>query len=315
MKVTTSFNQIWYSYGLWDWHHWTKDQPKWHAAFPWNLWEQDQLWNTSIFFNLFYQVLGAKVWIGIVFLLKLVDIMVTKNTQGHNIPVDYHFFLYKAFHGFICNDMCCKHFKIRIFICIWWSVIIFPCLTLTIKVWVAGSWKWASAAKKSTPGNLRSKPLYPSFCKSLTICSILVLPNFLWPQLVNVSVDLNIFPPDVVVFLFQNRQISCGNTNLLPSSEGLFQRERDDERCAFSSVPWDSDCKWLRFIVKNWWYHRCHLVFSRSISEKESWINLHTSSMRCLESAFSFSCIEQNFELFIWRRSTHYETWKVANIW
>ena len=50
------------------------------------------------------------MWIGIVFLLKLVDIMVTKNTQGHNIAVDYHFFLYKGFHGFVCNDVCCKHF-------------------------------------------------------------------------------------------------------------------------------------------------------------------------------------------------------------
>ena len=46
--------QIWCNYSLWDWHLWTKDQPKWDAAFPWHLWKQDQLQNTFIFINVLY---------------------------------------------------------------------------------------------------------------------------------------------------------------------------------------------------------------------------------------------------------------------
>ena len=123
---------------------------------------------------------------------------------------------------------------------------------------------------------------------------------------------------DVLVFLSQNRYMTCGNRNLLSSSERLFRGARDDEGYASSNVAWDSDCKRSRFIVKRWWHSRCHPVFSRSTSERKSGINLHVSSIQCLECFFfqySISYTMINFEVFTWGRFTHYNTCKVANIW
>ena len=76
-----------------------------------------------------------------------------------------------------------------------WQHSTFPCLVLTIKLWV----EWLVKVGFS------SKQIYSSyFTKQTTIpiilqirghlCSVLVHPDFLWPQLVNVSVGLNIFP-------------------------------------------------------------------------------------------------------------------------
>ena len=88
----------------------------------------------------------------------------------------------------------------------------------------------------------------------------------------------------------QNRQVSCGNANLLPSTELLFPGERDDEGCVSCDVAWVSVCKWLRFIVTRWWHPRFRPVFLKSTSERVTGIPLHTSCMRFF---FSFSLLSR----------------------
>ena len=127
--------------------------------------------NAFIFFNLFYWLPGAKVWIGIFFYLELVDIMVTNNTQGHHILVGNYFFLYKGLHEFICSSICCKYFKIHIFICIWRLIITFSCSMFTAKLWVARSVKMGFS----------SKQIYFSyFTKQTTMPIILQVPRYLF---------------------------------------------------------------------------------------------------------------------------------------
>ena len=148
---------------------------------------------------------------------------------------------------------------------------------------------------------------------------MLIDQDFLWPQLVNVSVGLKIFPPDIVVFLSQNRQMPSGNTNLLPSPECLFQRECDDDSCVSSNVAWDSDCKQLWFIVKRWQ----HSPVPSGVLKVYIWEGIwnqfahifHAMFRICFFCQSSVPYITQNFELFIWRHFTHYKTCKVDNMW
>ena len=152
---------------------------------------------------------------------------------------------------------------------------------LTIKLWVAESLKI----------NFNSKQIYSSyFTKQTIIPIILQVPG----HLLNIGPSrflLEHFSSKCCCLLVTESTDAMWKTNLLPSSERLFQGERNDEGCASSNVAGDSDCKRLRFIVKRWWHFRCHQVFSRYTFVRESGINLYTYSIRCLESAFSFSLL------------------------
>ena len=171
----------------------------------------------------------------------------------------------------------------------WRPMITFLCLMHTIKPWVAG---WVKM-------DFITKQIYSSyFTKQTTVPIILQVPGHLF-------------------------RIGPFRFFMTPACEYLSWLERFSSRCCclrFSDAMWEykfitfwtsfsRGVRWLklcgvwrclRFWMQAIKVHcktlvtsRCYLVFSRSISERESGFNLHTFSMQCLESAFSLSLLSR----------------------